>query len=533
MRIKTIRLKNGYKRFKDFTINLGDTPAKIIALVGPNGSGKSSVFDGMLYLQSKYSHIGESAMTAWQYHSMDANPGFDSTWQDNVSIIFDSGSFESIFRKKQENGTGKTIFSFRSPYRYSSQLKVNTLTKIGDIKENNIGAGATVHLDDKVTDNYQRLYSLIDRIYKAPGSVLTYEQVKEQVLGRLNTSLGKVLDIVISDHGDILDGKGTLYFKKLNQETEFEFNVLSSGEKEVVDILIDLFIKKEEFQETIYLIDEPELHINTNIQRKLLNEIVSIIPNTCQIWIATHSIGFLNALKQDHHTDSAVIWFTPDLVTKASEVVPMIKSRKNWKVVFETALEDLTGLISPEVIVYCEGRKDLGRNGEELGLDAEVYNTIFELEFPNTLFVSSGGSTEPDKYSEVAIKVLSKAFDSVTLLLLKDKDIRGDGSVTTNLEREAWILENPSNRRMLIRKEIENYLFDLDIVKKLNPDIDEVEYRNMISDINEGNIKDCGIQLKKLCGYEQKSEREFKLDLAAQISSDTQVYKELRSLIFA
>ncbi len=76
MRIKTIRLKNGYKRFKDFTINLGDTPAKIVALVGPNGSGKSSVFDGMLYLQSKYSHIGASAMTAWQYHSMDANPGF-------------------------------------------------------------------------------------------------------------------------------------------------------------------------------------------------------------------------------------------------------------------------------------------------------------------------------------------------------------------------------------------------------------------------------------------------------------------------
>jgi hypothetical protein len=207
-----------------------------------------------------------------------------------------------------------------------------------------------------------------------------------------------------------------------------------------------------------------------------LNEIVSIIPNTCQIWIATHSIGFLNALKQDHHADSAVIWFTPDLVTKASEVVPMVKSRKNWKIVFETALEDLTGLISPEVIVYCEGRKDLGRNGEEQGLDAEVYNSIFELEFPSTLFVSSGGSTEPDKYSEVAIKVLSKAFDSVTLLLLKDKDIHGDGSITTNPEREAWILENPSNRRMLIRKEIENYLFDLEIVKKLSPDIDEVAY---------------------------------------------------------
>ena len=376
MRIKTIQLKNGYKRFKDFTINLGDAPVKIVALVGPNGSGKSSVFDGMLYLQSKYSHIGASAMSGWQYHSMDANPSFDTTWQDNVIITFDTGTFAEVFTAKQTNGKGKTMFSFRSPYRYSSQLSVSTLSKIGDIKENNIGAGATVHLDDKVTDNYQRLYSSIDRMYKTPGSALTYEQVKEVVLGQLNKSLSKVLDISISDHGDILDGKGTLYFKKLNQDAEFEFNVLSSGEKEVVDILIDIFIKKEEFQETIYLIDEPELHINTNIQRKLLNEIVSIIPDTCQIWIATHSIGFLNALKQDHQDDSAVIWFTPDLVTKQTVVGPMLKSRKNWKTVFETALEDLTGLMSPETILYCEGRKDLGSDGEEQGIDAEPWHSF-------------------------------------------------------------------------------------------------------------------------------------------------------------
>lgn len=532
MRIKSIQLKNSYKRFKDFTINLGDTPVKIVALVGPNGSGKSSVFDGMLYLQSKYSHIGASAMSGWQYHSMDANPSFDTTWQDNVIISFDTGTFAEAFTAKQTNGKGKTMFSFRSPYRYSSQLSVSTLSKIGDIKENNIGAGATVHLDDKVTDNYQRLYSSIDRMYKTHGSSLTYEQAKKVVLGQLNESLSKVLDISISDHGDILDGKGTLYFKKLNQDAEFEFNVLSSGEKEVVDILIDIFIKKEEFQETIYLIDEPELHINTNIQRKLLNEIVSIIPDTCQIWIATHSIGFLNALKQDHHDDSAVIWFTPDLVTKQTVVSPMIKSRKNWKIVFETALEDLTGLMSPETIVYCEGRKDLGSNGEEQGLDAEVYNTIFESEFSDALFVSSGGNTEPDKYSEVALKVLSKAFDGVVLLLLKDKDIHADATTTTDSDRDAWIAADPTSRRMLIRKEIENYLFDIEIIKKFKTDIDEAEYVKLVSDIKDGDVKSIGVALKKLCGQEQKSERSFKQELSVLVTPETGVYKELKSVIF-
>ncbi len=49
MLITKLRLKNGYKRFHDLTIDLGETPARIVALVGPNGCGKSSVLDGLLY----------------------------------------------------------------------------------------------------------------------------------------------------------------------------------------------------------------------------------------------------------------------------------------------------------------------------------------------------------------------------------------------------------------------------------------------------------------------------------------------------
>lgn len=53
MKLKIIRLKN-FKRFDDLTINLGDTPKKIIALVGPNGCGKSSVFDAFEEILKDY-----------------------------------------------------------------------------------------------------------------------------------------------------------------------------------------------------------------------------------------------------------------------------------------------------------------------------------------------------------------------------------------------------------------------------------------------------------------------------------------------
>ncbi|MGA3052199.1 MAG: AAA family ATPase [Chitinispirillaceae bacterium] len=44
MRIKKVILKE-FKRFDDLTIDLGENPKKIVALVGPNGCGKSSIFD--------------------------------------------------------------------------------------------------------------------------------------------------------------------------------------------------------------------------------------------------------------------------------------------------------------------------------------------------------------------------------------------------------------------------------------------------------------------------------------------------------
>ncbi|MBL0643888.1 AAA family ATPase [Aeromonas veronii] len=64
MKIKKLQLKNGYKRFFDLTIDLGDKPKRIIALVGPNGCGKSSVLDGMLFHNNAFGSIGNKGQKA-------------------------------------------------------------------------------------------------------------------------------------------------------------------------------------------------------------------------------------------------------------------------------------------------------------------------------------------------------------------------------------------------------------------------------------------------------------------------------------
>src|SRR5690606_19087471 len=114
-------------------------------------------------------------------------------------------------------------------------------------------------------------------------------EAKAHIIGELNFSLRNCLDLELHSIGDIEAARGTLYFTKPDHSKEFEFNVLSSGEKEVIDILLDLYLRQDEYDESIFLLDEPELHISTAIQRKLLFEINRLIGPNCQVWLSTHS----------------------------------------------------------------------------------------------------------------------------------------------------------------------------------------------------------------------------------------------------
>ncbi|MCB0273082.1 MAG: hypothetical protein KDD46_08710, partial [Bdellovibrionales bacterium] len=98
--------------------------------------------------------------------------------------------------------------------------------------------------------------------------------------------------------------------------------------------------------------------------------------------------------------------------------------------------------------------------------------------------------------------VLNKAFDDVDILLLKDKDIWPDGKPTTDEERGEW-LEKHKNGRMLKRKEIENYLFDYEIILKAYPNTNEEDYKEIIKDIDSEDVKKKGSMLLELVDDKQ------------------------------
>lgn len=199
-------------------------------------------------------------------------------------------------------------------------------------------------------------------------------------------------------------------------------------------------------------------------------------------------------------------------------------------------MEDLSNLIVPKRFIYCEGRDLPNSKGEACGLDEIAYNNIFEEKYPETLFVSSGGSTELEQRSTVALAVLSKALKDVEIWILKDRDMCS-GKETSENQRQIYLENNDNNHRVLKRYEIENYLFDKEVLKKFcnekSTNFDEEKYDRCIKDIVNENVKDNTGMIKAICGITASISNEvFKLNLSKLITEDMNVYKELEECIF-
>ena len=532
MRIKKMHLTD-YKRFNDLTIDLGETPSRIIALVGPNGCGKSSIFDAMLYIANYHWQIGDSGQKDYKYHSLSSNPGFN---YQNVKITFDEGDFDQVYQIKSASGRHRTIFSFRSCFRYNGELNVRESKAVDSLIDNTYGASYASAIDQRIEQNYRRLKIKYDTYLQEEDCKPS--EARSHIIGELNAAITNCLALEIDNLGSIESGNGTLFFSKKDTLNSFSFNVLSSGEKEVIDILLDLYLRKDEYTDSIYIIDEPELHLNTAIQRKLLIEINKMIPENCQIWVATHSAGFLRALQDELNNESQIIEFREDNLwaSQVYELKPIVKSRSAWKSLFKTALDDLAELVSPKRIVYCEGRAEPTADGGERGLDAIVYNTIFGEAYPDTLFVSSGGHTALDQRSEIAIAILSKVFQDIEILVLKDRDM-ASGRETDETTRQKYLANNPKNHRVLNRLEIENYLYDKEVLEAYCANYDysfnETAYEECVKDILNQHVKDETGKIKNICDITVSiSSDTFKKNLAEHIKPSMNVYKELEAAIF-
>ena len=110
-----------------------------------------------------------------------------------------------------------------------------------------------------------------------------FEKIEKLYLAK-NTFLKQINDFM-SETNKIFDEENFNFIKK-DISNPIEVTNLSSGEKQLLIILLTVLLQDQ--KPYILILDEPEISMHIDWQRKLINKIIELNPN-CQIIIATHS----------------------------------------------------------------------------------------------------------------------------------------------------------------------------------------------------------------------------------------------------
>ncbi len=304
MKITQLQLVN-FKRFTDLTIQDIPRTSKLILLIGANGSGKSSVLDAFGFVNNSIRLGFGIDNEFWNYFQKNKNQSF------LVEVCFDNNNIHTISKKQygKKSVLPVTTFYGRTSFRQIPRL---TRTALGQ-KEFNIQKDSDrpkffIDKDERFENDLEKITeTILKEFFRTKQS---NEQIIERYIAPINTAFENIFG---NDNGTKLelleiipplDGKvAQINFRK--GESEFHYNYLSAGEKEVFNLLINLLSRSKLYQDTVYFFDEIDLHLNTKIQFNLLKEITeNWIPENCQLWTASHSLGFIEYAKQ---TDIASI----------------------------------------------------------------------------------------------------------------------------------------------------------------------------------------------------------------------------------
>jgi hypothetical protein len=437
MRIKEMNLVN-FKRFTDLQIKNIPAEAKLVLLIGANGSGKSSIFDAFEWMRNS-GHF--------QNTRIDLNTEYFKKKRDkDIVCKFRTANNKAFSWKSSDTKVKNVPIDFF--YGRPSLRIVPTIESVRfdehAFRYNTDAPNRFIEADTKFNLDVIKYTDDINKALREPlfeGKQADIVQIFRDAIQPFNEALERIFGTdpnttirLVQFENSTPERPTNLLFRKGNSRVTYD--LLGHGEKQVVVILLNFVIRSQYFQDTIYYIDEMDVHLNTTLQYNLLKEITeNWIPENCQLWTASHSLGFIEYAKDTAH--SVILDFDNLNFDETQILEPLPKYQDEM---FDIAVPraSLAKILGNRKIVLCENK-----NYELyslMGLDDFIFT---DVQNSNSVFLK----IKRDK----------------TLVGLRDRDFLTDNEIQK-------LSTNFPNYKILRYYCFENYLYHPENVAQINLD---------------------------------------------------------------
>ena len=525
MRVSEVRIPGKFKRFGSLEIQGLGADVELVVMLGPNGSGKSSVFDAFLQWARDEGRPTRNNVSADYF---DSETGIFGT---PVVILHASDASES------SEPLGPLVH-VRTAHRNTPDVLASSIERQRDFRHRRNPLDRMVETDASLVEHYQRLVARFVPVLsnlESSDAAKDLKAIRDQ-LAPVQDSLTRVLPhLRFTSLGDATTD-GSFYFTRDNIRG-FRYENLSGGEKAVFDLLLDVHIASTELGSPLICLDEPEIHLNPAVQASVLTELIGLLPNGSQLWIATHSVGMIRkAFDMATGSPGRVAFLDFGQVKGPAPDVQLMPSQPSSRLLREAlsiALDDLASLLAPEVLVICEGSQVSDR---VRAWDERIYRQIFGDMHPRVEFKSSGGKGDLDQAAAIAAVIAPGTH----IVKLRDRDdLSSDG--------RTRLLEDDATLRVLERRSLESYLLDNEVLEALVSDrgvrienaVDELKAARDGAVLPNGSAKGAlgvvfGVAKRVLGNTEGLGENptQFSVDaLAKLITPDMSIRKELEAVL--
>lgn len=344
MKIKSINIKED-RVLKDIGISFENNGniLNTIVIAGANGSGKTTLLESIIknIEECLGKYIQRPDENRVNFHFEGNENGIIERERINIKekwpITYSSSNLFFNYLKLQETKKSHQLISSVSENIYPKVIYVPSEIKFEKSEVNT----TSLRVDYKLINivNNELIKSIPSYIASRITYVanteedLTMKQVREKVSEEIN-GIFNILDIDVKLKGVSKDETSTPIFTNSSGD-EFDINGLSSGEKQL--FLRTLAIKMLEPENSIILIDEPELSLHPKWQSKIIKVYERIEKNN-QIIIATHSPHILGSVPKEN-----IIILSKD---NEGKVFPMTgdKLYSSYGQPVDRILEDIMGM---------------------------------------------------------------------------------------------------------------------------------------------------------------------------------------------